>query len=173
MSLYNALFGVNGNAGLLLMSLGITEADVPRFRDCYLDDDRLVIHTRTGGGNRDYYESEESCRDEYPEYFKGGDDDPSGPWNVDLRKLPGYLYDRDDDYDSTYANFYFTPAEGLVTLCDRLTNGEKTVPPAERWQKLLEDLKGDNDSPEAAKALEVGKKIFEQIEQGNNKIIEV
>ena len=53
MSLYNALFGTNPFANALLMALGITASDVPRFRDCYLDDDgKIVIFTRTGGGNR-------------------------------------------------------------------------------------------------------------------------
>lgn len=173
MSLYNALFGVNSNAGLLLMALGIGEGDVPRFRDCYVDEDgHIVVHTRTGGGNRDYYENEERCKAEYPEYFKG-DDKPSGPWNDDLRALPGFLYDRDSDYDYTYADFVFTPPAGLTKLIEHLQkDADETLPPADKWQKLLTDLKNDKDSPEAAKALEVGERIFAQIKKGDS-VIEV
>ena len=37
MSLYNMLFGVNRAAPVLLATLGLTESDVPRFRDCRLN----------------------------------------------------------------------------------------------------------------------------------------
>ena len=52
MSLYNMLFGVNSAAPVLLATLGLTESDVPRFRDCHLNGEQIVIYTRTGGGNR-------------------------------------------------------------------------------------------------------------------------
>lgn len=49
MSFYNMLFGVNSAAPVLLATLGLTLNDVPRFRDCYIDGEHIVIHTRTGG----------------------------------------------------------------------------------------------------------------------------
>ena len=107
MSLYNLMFGYDELAPILLEMLGLTPADVPRFRDCYLHNNRIVVYTRTGGGNRDFYESEEKCRANYPESFTG-EDDPSGPWNEDLRSNPHYLDDRDNYMDSTYAYFFFS-----------------------------------------------------------------
>ena len=36
------LFGVNQLAPVLLKCLGISAANVPRFRDCYIDEGRIV-----------------------------------------------------------------------------------------------------------------------------------
>jgi len=108
MTFYNILFGVDADHKAVLNALGLTTDDVPRFRDAYVDraNNRLVIYTRTGGGNRDYYESAASCMGHYPEYFVG-ESQPTGPWNSDLRKVSGFLYDEDDDFDCTYASFYY------------------------------------------------------------------
>ena len=165
MSLYNLLFGENPFSGALLNLLGVTRDGVPRYRDCYLNEKgRIVIHTRTGGGNRDFYEHEERCRNEYPEYFNGKDD-PSGPWNADLRKLPGFLYDEDDDYDCTYADFYYEPAPEHKKLIETLQELGGVSNPSERWRALLADLeKGDKEKPEVQNALKVGQQIFEKLE---------
>lgn len=145
MSLYNMLFGVNPAGGVILATLGLSSADVPRFRDCYVskigNEYRIVIHTRTGGGNRDYYENRGTCEESYPEYFGEGKEEPSGPWNDDLRASPHYDRDMDDDFDSTYADFYFRlPAEyeaELKALADR----QEFIAPSEKWQMLLDSLK--------------------------------
>ena len=95
MSLYNMLFGENEIAPALLAALGLVESNIPRFRDCFIQEDKIVIHTRTGGGNRDYYDST-------------NDENTDGPWNSSLTEHPKYLYDEDDHFDFTYANFYFS-----------------------------------------------------------------
>ena len=112
MSLYGALFGVEPTARIALQMLGISRDAVPRFRDAYFSwgdetscDPVIVVLTRTGGGNRPWYESAESCRRQNGE---AGD----GPWNADLRALPGYREDRDVDFDATFAEFVFTVPEG-------------------------------------------------------------
>lgn len=136
--LYNVLFGQHAHSGELLRLLGITEADIPRFRSCYWDGEHIVIHTRTGGGNRPYYECEARCRAEYPEYFGDGKEEPSGPWNEDLRKLHGFLYDRDDDFDCTYADFVYEPPTEAIEVLKALP-AEMT--PSEQWQKLFAELR--------------------------------
>lgn len=149
MGLYNALFGVNDEAGNLVKLLRVAMADfeAPRFRDCYFDGTYIVVHTRTGGGNRDYYESAESCRDNYPEYFgKDTADAPSGPWNDDLRKHSWFSHDADDDFDSTYADFYFTPPAEIAAT---LTKADTT--PAERWQAMFAQLSAGKMPPNAQK----------------------
>lgn len=139
MSLYNLLFGKNAAADVLLATLGFTESDVPRFRDCFIENDNIVIYTRTGGGNRDYYDSEESCRDNYPEYFDKGDD-PTGPWNSNLTNNKFYLYDEDGDYDSTYANFYFRFPDEFADDLKALAEDSETHTPGEKWAVLFSAL---------------------------------
>ncbi len=128
MSLYNMLFGVNPAAQVILAILGLKPTDIPRFRDCYVENDetagyRICVHTRTGGGNRDYYEDEATCRDSYPEYFEAGKEAPAGPWNAGLRANPHYISDADDSFDSTYANFYFRLPEKWKAVLEALDAG--------------------------------------------------
>jgi hypothetical protein len=87
--MYNMLFGKNPDTKTILSALSLTELDVERFRDCWIDgkEDKIVIYTRTGGGNRE----------DYP--------------NSALVNHPLYLYDEDDDFDPTYAYYYFAIPE--------------------------------------------------------------
>jgi hypothetical protein len=144
MSLYNMLFGVNQAAPVLLAALGLSVSDVPRFRDAYVAGDRIVIHTRTGGGNRDYYENAETCRANYPEYFKG-ENDPSGPWNDDLRANPHYDQDADDDFDSTYADFFFRFPDEYAADLQAYAAANPAITPSEKWQALLAALEAKPD----------------------------
>lgn len=129
------LFGVNSMAPLLLSALGLSASDVPRFRDCFLDNDLIVVYTRTGGGNRDFYESEESCKSNYPEYFENEDESPKGPWNNDLRSNEFYLGDEDDDFDCTYAYFRFSyPPEYADDLKAIAAKREDFTPSEKRWR---------------------------------------
>lgn len=167
------LHGVNPLSGVYLAMLGFTVKDVPRFRDVYLFEQRegghgIAIHTRTGGGNRDYYEHEERCRDNYPEYFDGSDAEPTGPWNADLRKSPHFLYDEDDDFDSTYATFYYAcPPAFQEQLNEMAALGGQTEVPAEQWQRLFRKLSelepGEEGDPEVQRWLEVGRPLVETI----------
>lgn len=166
MSLYNALFGVNPFSGVLLQMLGTSADAIPRFRDCYLSEDgtEIIIHTRTGGGNRDYYEHPARCRDNFPEYFGDGKEEPSGPWNSDLRKINGFKYDEDDDFDCTYADFHFEVPEPFQPQVALLKDLGAVSNPAERWQELITALQSRNDSsPDVQRAIKVGETIMGQI----------
>ena len=157
MSLYNAIFGQNPFSSVLLQMLGTTRGAVPRYRDCYLlaGGKQIVIHTRTGGGNRDSYERGGESQVEY---------NPDGPFNDDLRALPGYTSDEDDDFDSTYADFYFDVPEAFVEQIALLKDLGTVQNPGERWQQLLDGLRGnDTGDPTVARALAVGEQIFAQI----------
>lgn len=87
--LYNALFG--WDPACVLLAPMLTDENpqqfFPRFRDCYLSDDKdhIEIFTRVGGGNREGYADEIE----------------------DLRLMPTYVSDEDDDFDCTYATFTF------------------------------------------------------------------
>ncbi len=85
MTLRELIFGKNPGVKETLSVLQLTEMDIERFRDCWISDeeDKIVIYTRTGGANRE----------DYP--------------NSALVNHPLYLYDEDDDFDQTYAYYYF------------------------------------------------------------------
>lgn len=158
------LFGVNPMAGILLQALNIKPDDVPRFRDCYLDNNdgkpRIGLHTRTGGGNRNHYESAERAKANDPE------GEHTGPWNSDLRKLPGYQYDEDDNFDCTYATFYYDVPPAFASIIETLREiSGSTLNPADRWQKLLADLKSGEQNDTTIRALKVGEAIFEQLQK--------
>lgn len=116
--LYNTLFGQNDKAGFLLGLLGKTADDFGRFRDVYVTEDYIVVHTRNGGGNRESYQG---VFDELSEH-------------------PLYAYDEDDDFDCTYADIYFKHPAGFEELLKEMAVG--TVTPAEKWQLLFEAMKG-------------------------------
>ena len=167
MSLYNMLFGVNPLSGIVLESLGLGPNDVPRFRDAYFDaeQNRLVIYTRTGGGNRDYYDSEESRRAEYGSYDDVDADTYAGPYNDDLRDIVGFMYDEDDDFDCTYAYFYFAVPVAFEPIFDTMRDlgAGKDLNPTERFQKMITDLQKGNVNEDTDRALKVGQAIFDQI----------
>jgi hypothetical protein len=140
MSLYNNLFGLNHRAPTLLACLGLHYSDIPRFRDCYLRDNAIVIYTRTGGENRLYYENLKSCRANYPEYFTEGKEHPSGPWNDDIRRHPQYVSDIDCDFDSTYAYFFFSFPDAYRDDLHAISAHEPDHTPSLKWKALTDDL---------------------------------
>jgi len=157
MSLYNMMFGVNPLAGVTLSALNLTSNDIPRLRDAYYDadEDRLVIYTRTGGGNRDYYGSPDGYDNEGYE----------GPFNSDLEAHPNYVHDEDDDFDSTYAYFYFSvPVEfAPIFSTFKALGAGQDLNPTEKFAKMMEDLQSGANTPETERALDVGKALLQSI----------
>lgn len=99
--LYNLMFGTEPLSRILLAMLGLTPGAVPRFRDCYLSDHPvhgpcIVVYTRTGGGNREEYEDD----------------------NQRLTEVAGYLGDKDDTFDNTYAKFAYRLPDEVRQLYD-------------------------------------------------------
>lgn len=84
MSLYNLLFGHNPNSDIILAILELKKSDIERFRNCGFTDDGIYIYTRTGGGNRESYPNEKLINSKY------------------------YISDEDEEYDCTYATYYFS-----------------------------------------------------------------
>jgi hypothetical protein len=168
MSMYNMIFGENQMATVLLEMLGLSRERVPRYRDCYWNGAEIAIYTRTGGGNRDFYESEGSCRDNYPEDFVKPEDDaawspPCGPWNDDLRALSTFLRDEDDDFDSTYATFFFSAPNEFKQALIALAAEDAT--PAQRWDTFLAKLPTADPAtdPQVARVLGVMAPLMKKI----------
>ena len=115
MSLYNIVFGMNPDADKLLALLDATREDFGRFRNVYMEDGYIVVHTRCGGGNREEY---------FPEWVE------DHPW---------YSHDADQDFDCTYADIYFKlPEDKYKTFASLLNPGAN---PEDQWNSLLKDIK--------------------------------
>ena len=115
--LYNVLFGENGSQKeFLLKLLNVHAGDFGRYRDIYVTEDHIVVHTRCGGGNREEYDY---VFDEMSDHLL-------------------YAYDEDDDFDCTYANFYFRHPEGYEDVLKEMAVG--TITTAEKWQMLFKAL---------------------------------
>jgi glutamate synthase domain-containing protein 3 len=109
------LFGMNPDSDRLLEILGKTRDDFGRFRNVYMEDGYIVVHTRNGGGNRESYE----------DVFE------------EMSGHPWYSHDEDDDFDCTYANIYFKIPEGkheTFVALHGLNEGEN---PKKQWASLL------------------------------------
>lgn len=136
MSLYNMLFKTEPTAAIALQMLDIAPAAVPRIRDAYFTwaddaetDPVIVIHTRTGGGNREHYDAP-------------NDENLDGPWNSDLRELDGYRSDRDCEHDSTYADFVFdVPATERDEVIRFLKEVGKPLTAAQKFEAAMDALK--------------------------------
>lgn len=159
MSLYNALFGNNPLSDVLLAIINLPADQIPRFRDTKIAEGgkQIMVFTRTGGGNREEY----------------------GEQNDAMTKHPLYVSDRDSDFDSTYAEFYFrVPDEFLAQVVALAEQDKGTTDPMGQFKVLLDNLAaGKKDDPQVQRALEVGKKIMGQVgeamENGGGGIIEV
>ena len=92
---YRAIFGEDPSADNILAVLGLAVSDIERYRDAFVaahdsynytpfeHGPLLCVVTRTGGDNR------EGCDD------------------ARLTSHPWYVFDEDDYWDKTYANYYF------------------------------------------------------------------
>lgn len=99
MSLYNMIHGFNPACILLLPMLGRSQEEYPRFRDCFLSEDKkhIEIYTRVGGGNRNCGYGEEV-----------------------LYADPNFVTTYDDSFDSTYATYLFKVPEKWQADFDKI-----------------------------------------------------
>ena len=134
MSLYNLLFGVNQDADELLKMLNLTEDSFGRFRDAYLNEDgtNIIVYTRCGGGNRDYYEDVFSEMEKHPEYVKN----------------------YDDDYDCTYAYFVFNIPEKFRKQAKLMCDKTKPKNVQEKFQEAIDDMNKKGKDSEYIKKME-------------------
>ena len=89
MNIYSLGNDFNKACFMILPMLGKHPNDIMRFRNCFVEDNQIVIMTRTGGVNREHY----------------------ADGNMQLRKMPGFIRDEDVGYDSAYAFWYFAVPE--------------------------------------------------------------
>lgn len=131
MSLYNMLFGKNPISKVILALIGRKEEDFPRFRDCYINDNIIIVYTRTGGNNRKCWEEEE----------KENCDCAGCVMTNIVPTYEGYIRDYDDDFDNTYAYVEFKiPNENICVLKELRTIFEtKNISSvSDKFKKLFE-----------------------------------
>lgn len=116
MSLYNMMFGFNPACVWIMPMLGRKQEEWPRFRDCWIDDGKIAIYTRVGGGNRNCGYGEE-----------------------ELYKDPNFVRTYDDDFDSTYGIYVFNVPEKWKADFDKICEG-KLSETSEEYQKYIREF---------------------------------
>lgn len=184
MSLYNALFGQNKLAPILLAMLGIDQQreDAPQFPENWnpYDDgvipegERYIAECRekkyyTSGRFRDIYLNEDGTRIILYTRNGGGNRESYPHIFSILASHPNYITNYDDDFDCTYASFEFSiPDEYKEDIKNIFNSSGKTATPSERFQKLIKDLEAGNKTEDTEKALNVGEDLMKNIEKGLN-----
>ena len=122
--MYNMLFGINQNYKVLLKVLNLTTEKCGRFRDCYLQDGKIIVYTRNGGGNRE----------DYQKYID------------ELAKHPNYIKDYDDDFDRTYCYIEFSIPDEFKKDIENIQSEKYT--PTEKFQMLIKNLQAETQTTE-------------------------
>ena len=91
--------------------LGKTSESFGRFRHLHLDKDHLVVETRCGGPNREFYQSM------YDE----------------MQAHSLFDYYKDDDFDHTYAYFFFRYPPNIAEQIKCIVQSQSTG--GERWKE--------------------------------------
>lgn len=146
MSMYDEIFQPSQKrAELLLGMLGFNSlGDVGRYRDSWVEktengDIRIAMYTRNGGGNRYHYSND----DDGP--AEGADCDCTGC--IITHGLPHhelYLFDRDDEFDSTYATVYFRLPQKILDDDDLMATfaevAREPVNMSDLWLEAIDQI---------------------------------
>lgn len=93
--------GYNPACIFILPMLGREPDEYPRFRDCFIEDDKIAVYTRVGGPNRNCGYGEEK-----------------------LFIDPNFIRFYDDDYDSTYGTYLFRVPKKWKSDFDKIIDGK-------------------------------------------------
>ena len=143
MSLYNMLFKENEKADKLLNMLDLDRESFGRYRDIYLNADgsKIIVYTRCGGGNREYYDW----------VFKN------------MKNHPNYISDYDDSFDETYCYFDFEVPLEYIAETSKLSTGIEPDNVSTKFGKAIAEIQKPGSEAEK-RAKEVAKRIEEGIE---------
>jgi hypothetical protein len=122
--MYNMVFGENRMGPAILATLGLSTGDFMRYRDCHVANGKIAVYTRMGGNNREMWRDEATNEDRYDK----------------LTSHKHYLDDQDDDFDNTYATFYFGFPEEFAEDLKKL-DSRVEFDPDQRWHDALNALK--------------------------------
>jgi len=119
MSTYNMVFGRDDTNLFKAISNILKTDEFGRYRDCWVElnekeEPIIAIYTRNGGGNREGH-------------------------MPDFSKHANYLYDKDDDFDCTYATIYFSTPDEYKDDFSKIAKKEP-VNMSENWKILIDNL---------------------------------
>jgi hypothetical protein len=122
MSMYGMVFGDGTFKAPMAAVAEVDPEKIGRLRDMWMEPHedggyRLAIYTRVGGNNRESYT-------EWVEY---------------AQSHPNYISDRDDDFDNTYATYYFRITDAGVEAWAKWI-GESNVGDEEPFTPSAEEL---------------------------------
>ena len=143
MSLYNMLFKENEKADNLLCMLALDRESFGRYRDVYLNADgtKIIVYTRCGGGNREYYD-----------------------WVFEnMKNHPNYISDYDDSFDETYCYFDFEVPLEQIEETAKLSTGVDPDDVHTKFEKAIAEMQTPGSEAEK-RAKEVAKRIEEGID---------
>lgn len=148
MSLYNMLHGTHGLDRLLGFVLDLDIAggkyDTGRYRDIWLEDGKICLFTRNGGGNREEYQGVLD----------------------DLAEHPNYIADYDDDFDPTYATIEFSYPEYYKNLLLFLEPEKKEPSLKEKTDMAIDSI--GKEVSKISKAKMVTEKLQELLNELRN-----
>lgn len=140
MSMFDLVFGSNPNVKQFVDTV---IGNTGRYRSAWIEKGQdglpiLAVYTRNGGGNREHWDKDKEPGDQC---------DCTGC--IATYRLPKhrlYISDSDDEFDSTYATFYFHLPEELLRQLDTANPGwrervQAHVNMSERWLEVIESLK--------------------------------
>lgn len=110
-----ALYAIKPANLIVMPMLGRKQEEYPRFRGCFIEDGKIAIYTRVGGGNR-------GC----------------GYGEEELYKDPNFVSTYDDDFDSTYATYLFNVPEKWKQDFEKITSGKLSEVSDEYYEHVCE-----------------------------------
>lgn len=113
MSMYNMINGVNPSTFLIFPTLEMGHPDnFPRFRDCFLDEEYIVVYCRMGGDNGNCWEDgKENC-------------ECLGCRAMQLEKRKDFVSRKNDEFDNTYCEFTFRIPEKFKNDIELIRQGK-------------------------------------------------
>lgn len=112
---------------LMAEAIGMGFYPTGRFRDIYFENEgepKIILYTRNGGGNRDWYEYVFEL----------------------LSKHPLYITDYDDDFDCTYAYIEFKAPDSVVKFFDGIKTG-KMESVSQKFEKEIKAMSEGKQPP--------------------------
>ncbi len=101
-NLYNLVHGVNPATFWILPMLGKHPDEYPRFRDCFIKDNCILVLLRVGGPNRN-----------------------EGYGQEELEEDPHFIKTYDADFDCTYGYYEFSVPDEWKSDFEAIKNGKK------------------------------------------------
>jgi len=135
---YNAIFGINPVASIILAMLDLDVEKIGRFRDAFICGDKIAIYTRLGANNAECCCEEEDIK-KHPHPLDSNHANYCFVPNIRyLQNHPQYLSDEEDKFDPTYRTFYFKVPERYKEIAKKMDSGN--VNPDERWEQTIKAL---------------------------------